>query len=318
MAEGRGGMNWKNLLESVSEPVNDHLRLRNAYLVGENRILRQQIPGRVQLTDSDRKALAEMGQKLGKKALAEMATVAKTETILAWNRQRADQKVDTSKSPKSVGRPRIAKEIESLVMRMARENRSWGYDRIVGALTNLGYRISDQTVGNILKRHSIPPAPERKKTVTWREFVRIHMAVLSATDFLTSAVWSWCGLVISLLLFSLSFGRCQGNIPLRMTPLRQLLMRVIQSRAHTVKDHLQRWQHLVEEMVWVRPIGGDDGVRRAPPHEVILHDRQELLPQNRGKVVCLRAAGSRPVRDGPLRRQCRLGGRWAYEDREAA
>jgi putative transposase len=73
-------------------------------------------------------------------------------------------------------------------MRMARENRSWGYDRIVGALTNLGYRISDQTVGNILKRHSIPPAPERKKPVTWREFVRIHMAVLSATDFLTSAV----------------------------------------------------------------------------------------------------------------------------------
>jgi putative transposase len=241
MAEGRGGMNWKNLLESVSEPVNDHLWLRNAYLVVENRILRQQIPGRVQLTESDRTALAEMGQKLGKKALAEIATVAKAETILAWNRQRADQKVDTSQSPKSVGRPRIDKEIESLVTRMARENRSWGYDRMVGALTNLGYRISDQTVGNILKRHSIPPAPERKKTVTWREFVRIHMAVRSATDFLTSAVWSWCGLVISFLLFSLSFGRCQGNIPLRMTPLRQLLMRVIQSRAHTVKDHLQRW-----------------------------------------------------------------------------
>src|SRR5262249_2745832 len=149
MTEGRGGMNWKNLLESVSEPVNDHLRLRNAYLVVENRILRQQIPGRVQLTDSDRKALAEMGQQLGKKALAEIATVAKAEiatvakaeTILAWNRQRADQQVDTSKSPKSVGRPRIDKEIESLVMRMARENRSWGYDRIVGALTNLGRSI---------------------------------------------------------------------------------------------------------------------------------------------------------------------------------
>ena len=60
MAEGRGGMNWKNLLELVSEPVNDHLRLRNAYLVVENRILRQQIPGRVQLSDSDRTALAEM------------------------------------------------------------------------------------------------------------------------------------------------------------------------------------------------------------------------------------------------------------------
>ena len=63
-------------------------------------------------------------------------------------------------------------EIEDLVVRMARENRSWGYDRIVGALANLGYTISDQTVGNILKRHGIPPAPERKKTMTWQEFIR--------------------------------------------------------------------------------------------------------------------------------------------------
>ena len=48
----------------------------------------------------------------------------------------------------------------------------------MGALTNLGYRISDQTVGNVLKRQGIPPAPERKKTVTWREFIRIHLDVL--------------------------------------------------------------------------------------------------------------------------------------------
>jgi len=83
----------------------------------------------------------------------------------------------------SVGRPRIDKELEDLVVRMARENRSWGYDRIVGALTNLGYHISDQTVGNILKRHGLPPAPERKKTTTWREFIRLHMDMLMATDF---------------------------------------------------------------------------------------------------------------------------------------
>ena len=172
---GRGdrGMDWKKLLGSITESVDEELRLRNAYLVAENRILRQQITGRVQLTDSDRKALAEIGQKLGKKALAEIATVAKPDTILAWHRTCADQQCDSSQPPKSVGRPRIDKEIEDLVVRMARENRSWGYDRIVGALTNLGYRISDQTVGNILKRHSIPPAPERKTTVTWREFIRM-------------------------------------------------------------------------------------------------------------------------------------------------
>jgi hypothetical protein len=244
--------------------------------------------------------------------------VAKPDTILAWHRRFAHQQCDRSQSQTSVGRPCISREIEDLVVRMARENRSWGYDRIVGALTNLGYRISDQTVGNILKRHSIPPAPERKKTVTWREFVRIHMAVLSATDFLTSAVWSWCGLVISLLRFFLSFGRCQGNVPLQLTPLQQLLIRVIQSRSHKVQIHLQRWQHLVEEMMWLRPSGGGNGVRRAPPHEVILYDCQELLLQNRGKVVSLRAACPRPVRDGPLRRHCRRGGRQADDACAAA
>jgi len=178
-------MDWKKLLGSVTESVDEDLRLRNAYLVAENRILRQQINGRVPLTDSDRKALAEIGQKLGKKALVEIATVATPDTILAWHRQCAAQKVDTSAAPKSVGRPRIDKEVEEYVLRMARENRSWGYDRIVGALANLGYALSDQTVGNILKRHGIPPAPQRKKTMPWQEFIHIHMDLLLATDFFT-------------------------------------------------------------------------------------------------------------------------------------
>ena len=61
----------------------------------------------------------------------------------------------------------------TILSRMAKENRSWGYDRIVGALANLGHEVSDQTVGNVLRRHSIPPAPERKRRTTWAEFIRI-------------------------------------------------------------------------------------------------------------------------------------------------
>jgi putative transposase len=76
---------------------------------------------------------------------------------------------------------------------MARENRSWGYDRIVGALGNLGCTVSDQTVGNILKRHGMAPAPERKTTTTWKEFIRTHMDVLVATDFFTADVWTTAG-----------------------------------------------------------------------------------------------------------------------------
>jgi len=84
---------------------------------------------------------------------------------------------------------------------MAKENRSWGYDRIAGALAELGYDISDQTVGNILKRRGIPTAPDRKKTTTWTEFIRSHMAVLWATDFFSTEVWTLGGLVTFYVLF---------------------------------------------------------------------------------------------------------------------
>src|SRR6266581_1968093 len=200
--KGCGGetMDWKHLLAYISGTVDQELLLRNEYLVTENRILRNQIKGRVQLSDGERKTLAELGQKLGKQALQEVAKIVKPDTILAWHRKFVAQKFDGSQQRKGPGRPTIDKEVEDLVVRMAQENRSWGYDRIVGALANLGYTLSDQTVGNILKRHGLPPAPERQKTVTWREFVHFHLAILVATDFFNSEVWSRFGRLITSLL----------------------------------------------------------------------------------------------------------------------
>jgi putative transposase len=133
--------------------------------------------------------------------LAEVATIVKPDTILGWHRQLVAQKFDGSQQRKAPGRPMIGPEIEALVVQMARENRSWGYDRIVGALAHLGYTISGQTVGNILKRHGLPPAPERKTTTTWKEFIRTHMDVLVATDFFTAEVWTLDGLVTYYVLF---------------------------------------------------------------------------------------------------------------------
>ena len=74
-------------------------------------------------------------------------------------------------------------------------NSDWGYDRIVGAMANLGYILSDQTVGNILQRHGIFPAPERKRTTTWSDFIRAHMSVLAGTDFFSVEVLTLRGLV---------------------------------------------------------------------------------------------------------------------------
>jgi putative transposase len=78
---------------------------------------------------------------------------------------------------------------------LARQNRTWGYRRIVGALRNLGHEICHQTIANILKRHDILPAPERAKRMTWREFIRSHLEVLAAVDFFTTEVWTASGLV---------------------------------------------------------------------------------------------------------------------------
>jgi putative transposase len=122
------------------------------------------------------------------------------------------QKFDGSKHRKAPGRPMIDQELEALVVRMARENRSWGYNRIVGALANLGYTLSDQTVGNILKRHGLPPAPERKLTTTWKEFIRTHMDVLMATDFFTAEVWTLGGLITYYVLFFIHLGSRQVHV----------------------------------------------------------------------------------------------------------
>ena len=106
---------------------------------------------------------------------AAVANTAKPDTIMGWYRRLVARKFDGSKSRRYPGRPRIDDEIEQWVLRMAKENSDWGYERIVGAMANLGYRLSDQTVGNILQRHGIPPAPERKRTTTWTDFIPWHL-----------------------------------------------------------------------------------------------------------------------------------------------
>ena len=152
-------MDWARILAYVTGTVDQELLARIEYLAAENRILKAQLKGRLKLSDAERATLAEIGHRLGRKALAEVATVARPDTILAWYRKLVARKFDGSKARRNPGRPRIKREVEQLIVRIAKENHDWGYDRIVGALANLGYKVSDQTVGNVLQRHGLPPAP---------------------------------------------------------------------------------------------------------------------------------------------------------------
>ncbi len=131
---------------------------------------------------------------------------------------------------------------------MAQENRSWGYDRIVGALANLGYTLSDQTVGNILKRHGLPPAPERKTTTTWKEFIRTHLDVLVATDFFTAEVWTLGGLVTYYVLFFLHLGSRKVYIAgVTPHPNEQWMMQVARNITMEEWGFLSPGQYLIHD-----------------------------------------------------------------------
>jgi transposase InsO family protein len=117
------------------------------------------------------------------------------ETILGWHRKLIARRFDGSKKRTSVGRPATGQTIEDLVLQVTQENRSRGYRRIVGALSNLGHEISHQTVANVLRRHGLAPTPERGKKTLWKDFSRSHLETLAAVDFFTAEVWTASGLM---------------------------------------------------------------------------------------------------------------------------
>jgi putative transposase len=194
-------MDWVRILAYITGTVDQELLLRNEYLAAENRILKAQLKAPLRLTDAERMTIAEIAHRLGRKALEDVANAVKPDTLLGWYRRLIARKFAGSKSRRYPGRPRIDDEIEQWVVRMAKENSDWGYDRIVGAMANLGYRLSDQTVGNILHRNGISPAPARKRTTMWADFIRVHMAVLAGTDFFSVEVLTLRGLVTYYVLF---------------------------------------------------------------------------------------------------------------------
>jgi hypothetical protein len=151
-------MKWARILAYITGTVDQELLLRNEYLAAENRILKAQLKGRLKLSDAERAKLGEIGHRLGREVLGEVATTALPDTILGWYRRLVARKFAGSRARRAPGRPRIDREVEELIVRMAEENRSWGYDRIVGALANLGHEVSDQTVGNAPSRSAASTA----------------------------------------------------------------------------------------------------------------------------------------------------------------
>jgi len=153
------------LVVAVAGWINRHQLDVIAYIQEENKILKSKLQGkRIRFTDDERRHLAVKGKSLSRKILRKLASIVTPETILAWHRRLIAQKWDYS-SRHNPGRPRVSMEIPELIVQMARENPSWGYTTIRGALFNLGHIVARETVRNILKEHGIEPAPEARLSI---------------------------------------------------------------------------------------------------------------------------------------------------------
>jgi len=148
----------------------------------ELQVLRRQV-ARPKLRPADRVVLAALGQALPhvRSLLVEPAT------LLRWHRELVRRRWSYPAHPQ--GRPPLVSQARQLVLRLAAENPSWGYKRIHGELTGLGFRLSPSTVWNILRRHDIDPVPRRGR-LSWREFLRQQAASIVECDFFTvDTIW---------------------------------------------------------------------------------------------------------------------------------
>lgn len=167
------------------------------YLLEENRILKEQLEAtgkRPKFTNAQRRKLTIKAKRLGWKDLMCYATFVTPETLMKWHRKLVALKYTAKNRAKTTCQKR-REIIRSLCVRFATENTGWGYGRIQGALANVGYKLSRTAVGNILRDYGITPCPDRGKESTWRQFIRSHMSVIAAADFLTTEVWTCRGLV---------------------------------------------------------------------------------------------------------------------------
>jgi putative transposase len=172
------------------------------FLRTENRVLRARLGSRrLRFTDAERRLLADAGRPLGRSLLAELASLATPETILRWYRESVAAKYDGSRARSAAGPRTVRGERVKQLLSMARENPTWGYTRLRGALRNLGSDLGRSTIQRILKEHGIEPAPLRGRTMPWKTFLKAHWGAIAAADFFSVEVLTRGGLVRYLVLF---------------------------------------------------------------------------------------------------------------------
>jgi putative transposase len=217
------------------------------YLRAENRVLRRRLgPKRLRFTDAERRLLAERGKPLGRKRLADVASLATPETILRWYREKVAAKYDGSRTRGWPGRPRSRGDTVKQLVTMARDNPSWGYTRLRGALKNLGLDIGRSTIQRILRELGIEPAPVRGKTMPWKTFLKSHWGAIAAADFFSVEVLTVGGLLRYLVLFVIDLKTRRVHIAgIAHTPDGACMAQIARNLTDAVTGPLRGFDHLI-------------------------------------------------------------------------
>jgi transposase InsO family protein len=328
-----------------------------AFLHEENRVLKTRLSRqRLRFEDEERRRLGELGHRLERRLLAQVATLVPPDTILRWHRELVARKWTYGGSRPS--RRGLQAHIRALIVRIATENPTWGYTRIQGALKNVGHRVGRSTVARILHAQGIPPSGQRP--TTWRTFVQAHWPALVAADVFTTEVWTTRGLVTYYIAFliELQSRRVQvlGSTPYPDEAFVIQCLRVVTGESDAllqkgrivICDRDPKWSRAVEEwlsMTGVRMIRTprcapncnahaerfvrsvkEECLNRVAPlgewhlrrtlREFITHYHRERNHQGLGNALI---DGPTPQRrNGAVRRHQRLGGILSYYYRSAA
>jgi hypothetical protein len=168
---------------------NDDKNLEIIILRQQVRILQRKVKSAPRISDPERIILATLTDKFthstkdARHPLNQVMLIFKPDTVLRWHRELVRRKWTFSRKG-NPGRPKISSELEALIVRLAKENTRWGYDKIQGELLKLGHHLSATSIRSVLKRHRIPPASERS-TGTWRSFLGHYKDQILACDFFT-------------------------------------------------------------------------------------------------------------------------------------
>jgi hypothetical protein len=193
------------LIAMIACAINDRLQRKLDYVEEERRILQDQLSAatggkKPSFTTDQQRCLATAGKQLSPEERRKCCRIVKPATILAWFRQLAARKYDSSDARR--GRPAKQKDVRKLAIKLAIENPGWGYTKIRDAMrTGLGIEIGRTTVANIVAEAGMEPAPERDKTRTWKQFMKAHWDSLCGCDFFTVEALGLAGTVRYMVFF---------------------------------------------------------------------------------------------------------------------